>query len=226
MFLRISAGALGAFALGNPRTSEAGYCAVYDAGPQGLLRFDPTRQAVGVRADASGGPLGAAPDTDVAASALVKGRTEASPPLSATTGDTAGRRDFAAAANIYLHWFDKAFHPRRRAGPMGQCQAGAVCGRLCGAGAVSKPATAGFIEDKLEGWLGLTVNREKTRVVELQRTQGEPGLSGLHLPVRPRPPRRQSPVSEPGTFGQGAGSRAGGVRQMTGPEQCHTPCPN
>ncbi len=50
---------------------KAGYQAVYRAkakrcGPKGLLGFDSARQTDGVRADASGGPVGADPDTDVA----------------------------------------------------------------------------------------------------------------------------------------------------------------
>lgn len=70
-------------------------------------------------------------------------------------------------ANIYLHWFDKAFH-----GKDGPAQwAGAKLIRYADDFVVLARYQRGrlrkFIEEKLEGWLGLTLNREKTRVVEL-----------------------------------------------------------
>lgn len=66
-------------------------------------------------------------------------------------------------ANIYLHWFDKAFH--RPGGPADFANARlvryaddfVVLARYMG------PRIVGFVEEKLEGWLGLKLNREKTR---------------------------------------------------------------
>ena len=87
-------------------------------------------------------------------------------------------------ANIYLHWFDKAF--QRADGPAQWAKAKLV--RY----ADDFVVLARYQSQQLRGFL-------------------EAGLSGLHLSVRPRPPRRQSPVSEPGTLGQGAGPRAGSV---------------
>lgn len=75
-------------------------------------------------------------------------------------------------ANIYLHWFDKVFH--RSTGPAHWAKAKlvryaddfVVMARYQGEHLKS------FIEEKLEGWLGLTINREKTRIVDLKR-EGE-----------------------------------------------------
>jgi len=127
-------------------------------------------------------------------------------------------------ANIYLHWFDKAFH--RADGPAQWANAKLVryADDFVVLARYQSQRLRGFIEDKLEGWLGLTVNREKTRVWNSKNPR-RAWTFWLHLPVRPRPPRRQSPVSEPGTFGQGAGSRAGGAAADDRPEQCHTPLP-
>ena len=73
-------------------------------------------------------------------------------------------------ANIYLHWFDKAFH--RKDGPAQW--AGAKLVRYADDFVVLARYQRGrlrnFIEEKLEGWLGLTLNREKTRVVDLSKT--------------------------------------------------------
>jgi RNA-directed DNA polymerase len=70
-------------------------------------------------------------------------------------------------ANIYLHWFDKAFHGRE--GPAQR--AGAKLIRYADDFVVlaryQRGRVRNFIEEKLENWLGLELNREKTRVVEL-----------------------------------------------------------
>lgn len=71
-------------------------------------------------------------------------------------------------ANIYLHWFDKVFHGRN--GPAHW--AGAKLIRYADDFVVLAHHQTGrlrnFLEEKLEGWLGLKLNREKTRVVHLR----------------------------------------------------------
>lgn len=71
-------------------------------------------------------------------------------------------------ANIYLHWFDHAFH---RAGSAAQ-QAGAVLVRYADDLVVlarqMNEDLLTFIETKLEDWLGLKINPKKTRIVNLR----------------------------------------------------------
>jgi RNA-directed DNA polymerase len=75
-------------------------------------------------------------------------------------------------ANLYLHWFDRRFHGR--SGPRAWADARLIryaddfiilcrydCERL-----------GRWVEEMVEGWLGLTLNREKTRTVAL-RSEGE-----------------------------------------------------
>lgn len=71
-------------------------------------------------------------------------------------------------SNIYLHWFDKAFHNTISA-KTGKAKLvrfaddfvilaeniGANCSR--------------FVEEKIEKWLGLTINQEKTKIVNLKQ---------------------------------------------------------
>ena len=70
-------------------------------------------------------------------------------------------------ANIYLHWFDKVFH--RSDGPANWAKAKlvryaddfVVLARYQGEQLIE------FVETKIENWLGLKLNREKTRIVNL-----------------------------------------------------------
>jgi RNA-directed DNA polymerase len=71
-------------------------------------------------------------------------------------------------ANVYLHWFDHLFH--RSDGPARWANAKLI--RYADdfvvlARSVS-PRLRDWIEGKLEGWLGLQINREKTRVLDLR----------------------------------------------------------
>jgi len=76
-------------------------------------------------------------------------------------------------ANLYLHWFDKKFHAS--AGPFRWANARLVryaddfviLARHVGR------RIKDFVESTLEGWMGLTINRDKTRVAKL----ADPGES-------------------------------------------------
>jgi len=73
-------------------------------------------------------------------------------------------------ANLYLHWFDCVFHrnegPARWAGAklVRYADDFVVLARYQGS------QLRGWIEEKLEAWMGLEINREKTRVIELKET--------------------------------------------------------
>ncbi len=70
-------------------------------------------------------------------------------------------------ANIYLHWFDEVFH--RPSGPAQWANAKLVryADDFVVMARYQSEKLIEFIESKLEGWLGLEINREKTRVVKL-----------------------------------------------------------
>lgn len=75
-------------------------------------------------------------------------------------------------SNLYLHWFDKVFY--RVGGPAHWAKAKlvryaddfVVLARYQGG------ELGGWIESKIEGWMGLEINRDKTRVINLKQ-QGE-----------------------------------------------------
>ena len=71
-------------------------------------------------------------------------------------------------SNLFLHWFDKVFH--RVGGPAQWADAKLVRYAddfVVMARRMSSELT-GFVEEKLETWMGLEINREKTRVVNLR----------------------------------------------------------
>jgi RNA-directed DNA polymerase len=71
-------------------------------------------------------------------------------------------------ANIYLHWFDKVFHSAN--GPVHWANARLVryADDLVVLARHQSERLREHIEDKLEKWLGLEINREKTRVVNVR----------------------------------------------------------
>jgi RNA-directed DNA polymerase len=72
-------------------------------------------------------------------------------------------------SNIYLHWFDKVFN--RKEGPAKWAVAKLVryADDLVVLARYQSPRLTGWIEEKLETWMGLEINREKTRVVDLKK---------------------------------------------------------
>ncbi len=152
---------------------EAGYCAVYDADLQGYFDSIPHKQLLAcVRQRIS--------DRRVVKLIRMWLRVPVVEPPSASGGAGKGRRRRAIRgtpqggvispllANIYLHWFDVVFH--RRTGPALWAQARLV--RYADDFVVLArhidSRLTDWMERTLEGWLGLTLNREKTRVVQLR----------------------------------------------------------
>ena len=70
-------------------------------------------------------------------------------------------------ANVYLHWFDKCFH--RKGGPAQFAKAKLVryADDFVVLARYQGPKLIAWVENTLENWLGLTINRKKTRVVNL-----------------------------------------------------------
>ncbi len=70
-------------------------------------------------------------------------------------------------ANVYLHWFEKVFH--RASGPAHWAGARIVryADDFMVLACYQGNRLVEFIEDKIESWLGLELNREKTKIVDL-----------------------------------------------------------
>ena len=74
-------------------------------------------------------------------------------------------------ANVYLHWFDKLFY--RTDGPARWAQAKLVryADDFVVLARYQTPKLRGWIEEKIEQWLRLEINREKTRVIDLREAK-------------------------------------------------------
>ena len=76
-------------------------------------------------------------------------------------------------ANVYLHWFDHVFHRTNGPGQWAKAKLIRYADDFVVLARFVSPRLREWIEGKLEGWLGLQINREKTRVLDLR----EPGQS-------------------------------------------------
>jgi len=73
-------------------------------------------------------------------------------------------------SNVYLHWFEKVFYAA--SGPAAWAKAHVVryADDFMVLAHYQGSRLTGFIEEKIESWLGLELNREKTKVVDLWAT--------------------------------------------------------
>ncbi len=72
-------------------------------------------------------------------------------------------------SNLYLHWFDTVFH--RVGGPAHWANAKLVryADDFVVLARYQGEKLSGWIASKLEGWMGLEINRDKTRVIDLKQ---------------------------------------------------------
>jgi RNA-directed DNA polymerase len=72
-------------------------------------------------------------------------------------------------SNIYLHWFDKVFHRPDGPGQWAKAKLVRYADDFVVLARHQTKAVGQFIESKLEQWMGLELNREKTRIVDLKQ---------------------------------------------------------
>lgn len=126
-------------------------------------------------------------------------------------------------ANLYLHWFDKKFHDPT--GPFHWANARLI--RYADDFVILARYVDGriknFVESKLEEWMGLTINRDKTRVVKL----ADPGesLDFLGYTFRYDRDRHGRPHRYLNMFPskKALERERQKLREMTGPRMCFKP---
>jgi RNA-directed DNA polymerase len=126
-------------------------------------------------------------------------------------------------ANVYLHWFDKLFH--RQSGPAHFAKAKLVryADDFVVLARYQGPRLIEWLEKTLEGWLGLVISRDKTRVIDLSQEGACLDFLGYRFWYAPTKfahgrrylrlePSEKSLTRERET-----------LRQMTGPGHCFKP---
>ena len=131
-------------------------------------------------------------------------------------------------ANIHLHWFDRAFYGKN--GPARWADARMV--RYADDFVVVARYVTGrlkeWIEDRIEGRLGLQINREKTRVISDLRKEGESltflGYSLKYAPDQYGKQGRKYLCLEPSA--KAMKRQREKVRGVVNPKHSHTPLPD
>ena len=72
-------------------------------------------------------------------------------------------------ANVYLHWFEKVFYSIEGPGVWAKAQIVRYADDFVVLARYSGSRMCDFIESKIETWLGLELNRDKTKVVDLRQ---------------------------------------------------------
>jgi len=76
-------------------------------------------------------------------------------------------------SNVYLHWFEKVFYAASGPGTWAGARIVRYADDFMVLARYQGSQIRGFVETKIESWLGLELNRDKTRVVDLR----QPGSS-------------------------------------------------
>ena len=128
-------------------------------------------------------------------------------------------------SNIYLHWFDKVFHRPEGPGQWAKAKLVRYADDFVVLARRQTPAIAQFIESKLEQWMGLELNREKTRTVDLKQVGASLDFLGYTFRYdrdrQGRPHRYLNVIPSKKALKK---ERAA-LRQMTGSRFCFKPIP-
>lgn len=144
---------------------RAGYTAVYDADLQGYFDSIPHDKLMkGLETRISDGSM----------LRLIRAFLRApiqdgkGPPTRPTSGTPQGGVISPLLANSFLHWFDRSFFSKNGPATWAKARMVRYADDFVVMARYIDCRITGFIEEKIEGRLGLVINREKTRVLQVQ----------------------------------------------------------
>ena len=145
------------------------------------------------------------------------------PPTKNDKGTPQGGVISPLLANIYLHWFDKTFHQAKGPAHWAKARLVRYADDFVVMARYQGKSLKDWIERKLEGWLGLVINREKTRTLQL-RDEGQI-LNFLGYSFRYEKDRRGRPHKYLTFFpsAKAMEKEREKIRELTGRERCFRP---
>jgi RNA-directed DNA polymerase len=142
-----------------------GYTAVYDADLQGYFDSIPhDKLMMGLETRISDGSMLRLIRAFLRAP-IQEGK---GPPTRSTSGTPQGGVISPLLANSFLHWFDRSFFSKSGPATWAKARLVRYADDLVVMARYIDGRIVGFIEDKIERRLGLVINREKTRVVQVK----------------------------------------------------------
>jgi len=146
------------------------------------------------------------------------------PPQKSEQGTPQGGVISPLLANLYLHWFDKVFHRPDGPGTWANARLVRYADDFVIMTRYQSARIDEWISHRLEDWLGLTINREKTSVVRLKRGESLDFLGftfrydrdlygGAHSYLNVTPSKKSLKKAREA------------IREKTGPKMCYKPTP-
>jgi RNA-directed DNA polymerase len=128
-------------------------------------------------------------------------------------------------ANVYLHWFDKVFH--RPDGPAKWANAKLVryADDFVVLARYVDGRVMGWVESKIEGWLGLELNREKTQVLSLREARASLDFLGYTFRYDPDLNGRDYRYLNMFPSKKALARERARLRELTSPRMCFKPIP-
>jgi RNA-directed DNA polymerase len=146
------------------------------------------------------------------------------PPQKSEQGTPQGGVISPLLANLYLHWFDKVFHRSDGPGTWANARLVRYADDFVIMARYQSARIDEWVSHRLEDWLGLTINREKTSVVRLKRGESLDFLGftfrydrdlygGAHSYLNVTPSKKSLKKARDA------------IREKTGPKMCYKPTP-
>jgi RNA-directed DNA polymerase len=128
-------------------------------------------------------------------------------------------------ANVYLHWFDKRFHAPGGPAHFAKAKLVRYADDFVVLARYQGPRLRSWVEETLEGWLGLQINRVKTKVVNLREEGVGLDFLGYHFRYERTLYGGTHHYLRWGPSVKALARLRENVRQMTGPAICWHPIP-
>ena len=207
---------------------QAGYCAIYDADLKGYFDTIPHDKLIAcLKMRIADRSLLKLIKAFLEAPVVEQEQGRKGKPLSAKTrkGTPQGGVISPLLANLYLHWFDKRFH--QQGGPAQFAKAKLI--RYADdfvvlARYISKPLES-WIEDTLEGWMELEINKTKTSVINLHQDKASLDFLGYTLRFDKDRYGRDHRYLNLFPSNKALAKQRAAIRAMTGPNRSFIPLP-